>query len=315
MKSLLKIFVTLLVLSRAASACDSCALFVANGEGLVGFNASIAHQFTRFGSVWQGSHRLPNPVGQFLNSSITQLTLGYAPRETWQFQATLPYIVRSYERPAHALVEKGRVSGVGDATLAGRYILLNRQSENRGLMVAVLGGAEFGTGNANHLGDEIGGHFHHHANFPDSGIHGHDLSLGSGSTDFILGADGQWRSRHTYLRGSVQHKLRRPGKFGYRFADETSWDVAVGHYLFLTEPRTLALECVFSAEHKGLDTLARVAQLDTGFSGRYVGARLRTTAGASFAADLGGELPVRLRTTETMVVPDYRLRAAATWRF
>lgn len=39
------------------------------------------------------------------------------------------------------------------------------------------------------------------------------------------------------------------------------------------------------------------------------------TLGQRFGADASVELPVRIRTTETMVVPDYRIRAAVNWRF
>jgi hypothetical protein len=130
--------------------------------------------------------------------------------------------------------------------------------------------------------------------------------------DYVLGADGQWRTGHTYVRGSLQHKLRRPGRFGYRFADETTWEAAVGRFVSLADTRTLAVEGLFSAEHKGFDTLGGAAELDTGFSGHYAGARgVRTTIGQSLAAGFVGELPLLLRTTETMVVPDYRPATAS----
>ena len=56
-------------------------------------------------------------------------------------------------------------------------------------------------------------------------------------------------------------------------------------------------------------------QVDTGISVRYAGARVHGTIGQRFAADASVELPIRIRTSETMVVPDYRLRGAVTWRF
>src|SRR5206468_2345591 len=133
-------------------------------------------------------------------------------------QATLPYVVRTYRRPDHALIETGRVAGVGDATLAARRVLLRHDGDRHEWSVGLLGGFEFGTGNASHLGEELGEHSDHPANGIDRGIHGHDLALGSGSTDYLVGADAEWRSGRVFARAALQYKLRRPGKFGYRLA-------------------------------------------------------------------------------------------------
>ncbi|MES1194977.1 MAG: hypothetical protein ABUL65_03720, partial [Opitutus sp.] len=79
--------------------------------------------------------------------------------------------------------------------------------------------------------------------------------------------------------------------------------------------QSLAAQALFSTDHRGLDSLAGVAQTDTGMSVRYLGGRIAGTLGSRFAADVSVELPVRIRTTDIMVVPDYRIRAAANWRF
>jgi hypothetical protein len=299
----------------AAHACDSCALYIAEGEGRPGFTASVAEQFTRYGTVWNGANKLPNPVDQFLDSSITQLTVSYATGGPWQLQATLPYIHRSFLRPEHALIERGTVSGIGDATLAARLTAWQHESDRQSVRLGLVAGVEFGTGNADHLGDELGHHFHHHADFPDSGVHGHDLALGSGSTDYVVGADVSWRRGRWFARGSLQDKLRRPGKFGYRMADEIAIEAGLGRFLVLTHERTFSVQALVSSDHKGLDTLGGEAQVDTGLSARYAGLRIAGTVADAWAADAALELPVRLRTTETMVVPDFRLRASATRRF
>jgi hypothetical protein len=302
-------------LTCAGLACDSCALYIAEGAGRPGFTLSVAGQFTRLGTVWQGADRQPNPVDQYLNSSITQLTLGYSRGGPWSLQFTLPYIRRSWLRPDHALLDRGTESGLGDATLAARFQLWRRETAHDTFALHALAGVKFATGDSDHLGDEIGHHFHHHTNYPDSGIHGHDLAFGSGSTDYVLGTDALWRHGWLFARGQLQYKLRRPGAFDYRLADETSWELGVGGYMALTHEHSLAVQALFSAEHKGLDQLAGDPQEDTGFSARYMGGRITGSLGERLSADVALELPVRLRTSETMVVPDYRLRAAVTWRF
>jgi hypothetical protein len=302
-------------LSSAGFACDSCALFIADGADRPGWTASIAHQFTRLGTVWSGDQKLGNPVDQYIDSHATQFTAGYSHGGPWSLQFTVPYLSRSYLRPEHALIETGREEGWGDVTLATRYRLYRKVTETRSVEFAVLGGVKFATGDATHLGDEIGHHFHHHEGFPDSGVHGHDLALGTGSTDYLLGADGEWRQRRFFVRGSLQYKLRRPGAYDYRMADETVWEAGPGAYAILTHEHSLALQGLFAVEHKGLDTLAGEEQIDTGFSCHYVGARLTGTWRDSLTVTASVEVPVRRRTSETMVVPDYRWRTAATWRF
>jgi len=317
LSKILLVLATLGGLTRAALACDSCALYIAGGAEQPGCTVSVAQQFTRLGTVWSGDHQLGNPVDQYLDSSITQLSVGYSQGGPWHIQLTLPWISRSYLRPEHADIEQGRESGLGDATLAARYRLW-RTTTARGdeLEFNVLGGVEFATGDADHLGDEVGeDDSHHHGDYPESGIHGHDLALGSGSTDWLVGADARWQRGRLFARGSLQYKLRRPGAFDYRLADETAWELGAGGYVLLTHDHSLALQGLFSADRKGLDSLAGDPQEDTGISVRYLGARLTGTRGTRLTADASVELPVRIRTTETMVVPDYRIRAAMNWRF
>jgi len=299
-------------LTRTAVACDTCALYLADAAGRPGFTLSTAHQYTRLGTLWSGDRQLGNPIDQYVDSHITQLSVGYSRGGDWQAQFTLPYISRSYRRPDHSRIENGRERGLGDATLAARYRLW-RTVTNRGnqLELGLLGGIELATGNSDRL--KPANHVHHH--FVPSGVHEHDLALGSGSTDWLVGADARWQHGRWFAQTQVQRKLRRPGAFDYRLADETTWEFGAGRYLILTHTRSLAAQGLFSTDHRGLDSLAGAAQVDTGASVRYLGARVTGALRRRFESALSLELPVRIRTTDTMVVPDYRIRAAVDWRF
>ena len=177
--------------------------------------------------------------------------------------------------------------------------------------LSALGGAEFGTGDSERL--KPANHVHHH--FTPSGIHEHDLALGSGSTDWLVGAGANWTHGRLFAHASVQRKLNRPGAFAYRYGDETSWEIAGGGYALLTHEHTLALQALFAADRRSLDSLAGAAQNDTGIRVRYVGVRAIGTLRRRFEADAAFEVPVSIRTTDTMIVPDYRIRAACSWRF
>ena len=317
MKSFSKLFLLILLggpSTRVANACDACALFVAPAADQPGWTLAASEQFTRFGTVWNGSQRLPNPVDQYLDSSITQFAIGYTQGGVWRVQATLPYIHRSYLRPDHADIEHGAVSGIGDATLSGHIFAWRHNGEGQHFSLGLLGGIELPTGNADHLGDELNEDVHEHANFPESGVHGHDLALGSGSTDYLGGVDVAWEHGRWFAGGNLQYKWRRPGKFGYRIADEVSWEAGPGYRFLSSETDSFSAQILLSAEHKGFDTLAGETQTDTASSARYIGLRFSGQRGRHFLAESSIEVPVWRRTSDTMVVPDYRIRASITWR-
>src|ERR1700680_222678 len=60
-------------------ACDLCAIYrsmEAKSAG-PGFNIGLFEQFTHFGTMQQDGQKVDNPAGQSLDSSITQIVVGY----------------------------------------------------------------------------------------------------------------------------------------------------------------------------------------------------------------------------------------------
>jgi hypothetical protein len=55
------------------------------------------------------------------------------------------------------------------------------------------------------------------------GIHGHDLALGSGSVDGILGASTYASYDRFFMTAVVQYAVRREGAFDYRYANDLTW--------------------------------------------------------------------------------------------
>jgi hypothetical protein len=290
-----------------------CSLYVPPDEPAAGVTVALAEQYTHLGTLWSGADRQPNPGGQYLDSSTTQLTLVYRPAGPWQFQATLPWIHRRFRRAGHFVFENGAVAGLGDATLAARFAAWQHDDGNQSFTASLLGGIKFATGDSDHLGDELTHAEHHHAGFPDSGVHGHDLALGNGAVDFIYGGDLSWRRGPWLARASLQYKDHRPGSFGYRLADETSWDIAAGRSVTIGGA-PVTLQALFTAEHKGLDTLGGDPQDDTGYSIRYFGARITANFRNRINVEAAFEMPVWRRTTALMAAPDYRVRTSFTWR-
>jgi hypothetical protein len=160
----------------------------------------------------------------------------------------------------------------------------------------------------------------HHSATVQSGIHGHDIALGSGSVDGIVGAQVFATWRRAFATAAVQYVARTVGAFGYQYANDLLWETGPGAYLLLGDdlygaPYTFGAQVVFSGETKGTDTLKGMTEPDTGITALYLGPALRFTWGVHLAAEIGADLPVLQNTTQLQIVPDYRLRGGVSWRF
>ena len=76
------IFLTTLTATLFASrltACDFCvcdlpSLAIDSGKGL---RFRVSEQITHFGTLQQDNHTIPNPAGEYLSSSVTQIIIGF----------------------------------------------------------------------------------------------------------------------------------------------------------------------------------------------------------------------------------------------
>src|SRR5205814_2323887 len=66
---------------------------------------------------------------------------------------------------------------------------------------------------------------------PPSGIHGHDLTLGTGSYDGIFGEQVSLRYESFFFEQNLQFTLRGDGLHQYHFANDLSWSGGPGYYL------------------------------------------------------------------------------------
>ena len=292
--------------------CDLCAVYAATeaqGGGGKGFFGGVAEQFTRFGTLQDEGRRVPNTFGQYIDSSVSQVFAGYNFTDRFGLQLNLPVIYRSYSRPrAETFVpfENGSDLGIGDVSLLANFLAYQRLEENFNFNWTVLGGLKFPTGNSSHLKDpEVVG----------SGIGGHDLALGSGSVDGVVGTGLSARWKRLFLNGAVQYAARTEGDFGHQYANDLTWSGGPGVYLALTDEFTLALQALVSGETKGKDTFNGVPDGDSAESIAYAGSQLSFTWQGKMSLQVGADLPVSIQNSGLQAVPDYRVHAAFTWRF
>lgn len=306
----------LLGLALQAGACDVCAIYTSNhaaGQASTGLYFGASEQFTSFGSLRLEGNEVANPTDQRLSSSITQAVIGYGLTERFSIQANLPYIDRNFRRPEGFQIDKGHESGIGDASVLGKFRIFEKDSGDLAISWSALGGLKLPTGSSKRIREEL--NEVEIPGAPESGIHGHDLALGSGSIDGVIGTDFHFRYQRFILTASVQYSIRTEGDYEYQYANDLSWDIAPGVYLLLDHDFSLALQAVVSGEKKDTDTFQGQTAGDTGISSIYLGPRLLGTWKDKLSAEFGVDLPIRIQNTALQSVPDFRLHAGVTWRF
>ena len=286
--------------------CDLCSIYAATeaqgGSGR-GFFGGIAEQYTYFNTFQVDGRDASNVGNQYINSSISQVFAGYNFSDPIGLQFNLPVIYREYGYMA----QRGSESGIGDVSLIGNFRLYEKQTKKFTFNWTALGGLKFPTGDSAQL----------NPNQEDfaPGIGGHDLALGSGSWDGLVGTGFFARWKRLFLTGAMQYAIRTEGDFGYQFANDWIWYGGPGVYLLLGNEYTLSLQAVVSGESKGQDTVDGVPTDDTAITAVYLGPQIYFTWSSKLSAQIGADLPVSLVTTGQQLVPNYRIRAALTLRF
>jgi hypothetical protein len=285
--------------------CDLCSIYAATeaqGGSGGGFFGGIAEQFTHFGTLQNNGREIPGE-GQYIDSSVSQLFAGYNFNNRFGLQLNLPVIYRAWGSDTIHDTE----SGIGDLSVIGNFIAYQKLAENFNFNWTLLGGVKFPTGDSSRL------------NTPDTalpeGIGGHDLALGSGSFDGVVGTGVYGRWKKLFLTANVQYAIRTEGDFQHQYANDLTWSGGPGAYLALNHNYTLALQVVTSGETKGKDTFSGLPDGDSAETLVYLGPQINFTWGSKMSAQMGADLPLSRDNSGTQVMPDYRIHMAVTWRF
>ena len=338
---LLLIFITAGAI--AGRACDLCGCYTPQLEAMPGMEAApssswlagwygaIGEQFTRFATVQIDGREVANPTGQYENSSITQLVAGYQIDSRFALQISVPLIYREFKRPESFAIDRGTVSGLSDVSLLLRTVLFHYASPGRRTFhfedktpVAIdlepdftasailLTGIKFPTGDSSRLEEEF--HEIEIPGAPVSGIHGHGLTLGTGSYDGIFGEQFSLRYKNIFLESNVQFTLRGDGAHQYHFANDFVWNAGPGYYFIRRRDMIVGLQFVASGEYKDVDRFRGKRAEDTGVTSVFLGPRVVVSRGR-WSAEVAAELPVLIDNTALQVVPDYRLRGGISYHF
>jgi hypothetical protein len=297
-----------------------------------GWYGAVGEQFTRFGTLQLDGEEVANPTGQYLNSSITQIVAGYQINSRFALQINVPLIYREFKRPEGFEIQQGTVSGLGDMSLLLKTVVFSYSSPAQRSFefyggknpVAVehepdftasavlLTGIKFPTGDSSRLEEEF--HEIEIPGAPESGIHGHDLTLGTGSYDGLFGEQNALRYKSFFFETNVQFTLRGDGTHQYHFANDFIWGGGPGYYVVRNRDAVFGIQCVASGEYKDVDRFRGKPAEDTGITSVFLGPRLVGSRGR-WSAELAADLPVFIHNTSFQAVPDYRLHAGISVQF
>ena len=323
---------------RPAAACDVCAVYTATElrEARTGFRLGVAEQLSRFTTLKRDSEEVDNDAGERLTSSITQLIAGYTITPRVGVQLSLPLISRTFRRVEGDALVHDDETGPGDLALIGHALAYSSVTERSVFRFSLLGGVKFPSGDSSRLGEELAEeravgvaprprprHTPSPGDDPadpdaaahESGIHGHDLALGSGSYDGIVGAGLFWSWQRFFATAETQYAIRSEGDFDYTYANDLTWSSGPGVFALLGHDHTLAIQGLVTGETKGNDEQAGVKLDDTAITALYAGPGLTFTWGTSLDAEVAADLPVVQHNTGLQIVADFRLRGAIAWRF
>ncbi len=301
----------------AARACDLCAVYRAQemGKAKGSINLGVVEQFTHFGTLQEDGRKVDNEADQRLESSITQISLGYQIVEPFGVQVVVPAIYRDFRRPEDSRIDEGTVSGIGDVSLVGywrAHPFMNMEKKTM-LSVNVLAGIKFPTGDSDRLREEEN-ETEPAPGVQPSAIHGHDLALGSGSYDGIVGGGFAFQQHRWLCTAAVEYSIRTEGDFDYECGNDLLWNIKPGYYLWLSEKGTCALKAALHGEDKAEDKHHGEEADDTAITAWYLGPEISCTWGDRLSAALGAEFPLDIDNSALQIVPDYKVLAAATWR-
>lgn len=340
---------------RPMFACDICAVYTATElqQSRTGLRLGLAQQVSYFSTLQESGDEIANPNDEHMLSSISQFLVGYQAHPRVGLQLSVPYIVRDFRRAvagepepcwleplcgppkATTAIDDGSVSGFGDVSFLVDWLAYRHVDEAGVLRLSLLAGAKLPSGSTDRLAEEVApaasasttaattvepnGYQSvrqgHRWAGPVSGIHGHDLALGTGSLDGVFGVSALWTRRRLFSSARVQYILRQQGDYGYEYADELTGGLSPGWFVALDHRYSLALLASITVENKAKDTLQGQRLADTAYTGLYAGPGLHFTWGSQLSVDLTGDIPAVRNNSDIQMVPDYRLRGGLMWRF
>ena len=323
------LWIAAVVAPQRAVACDICALH--NSTVLdpprPGLSLHVTEQYTSF-NTYKKTGGTSLPVDEWLQSSITNVVVGYGFVKPFRVELTVPFINREFYRLKDQAIDRDDVSGLGDMTVVGRFTAVDKVLSDASLVrLELFAGFELPTGDTDELEEEeneddaeltVGRPSvrpRHGGSGEPTGIHDQDLALGSGSLDAILGINAFASYRRLFATSGFQYGVRGNGDHDYRYDNDLSFHFGVGGYLLTHSVTTLGVEARLTGETKGNDKQHGETITGSNLTALYVGPHVHATYQERARFAVGAQIPVLQNVSELQLVPDYRILASVGWQF
>jgi hypothetical protein len=294
-----------------------------------GFRIEVSERYTASGTLQDGNVKAANPASEFLDTSLTQIGLAYDITTRFGARIDVPIVVHEFRRLTQTGTARGDETGFGDLALLGVVHPVWLAKTPGVFRLSLYAGLKLPSGDASRLAEEdeeseTAGSVRtaRHRGIvtaahetEGSGVHGHDLALGSGSVDGIVGGSVHAGWHRLFASATLEYAIRTEGDFDYRYANDLVWSGGPGVWIRRTSRYSLGLQTWLTGLTKGKDEQNGRPVDDTGFTGLYMGPRALFTWGRSLAVDMAGELPLVQNNTGLQIVPDWGIRAGVGWRF
>jgi hypothetical protein len=270
-----------------------------------------------------GTSGYDDPRAQDLRTTSAELLLSMRLGERFGLRAYLPWIDRTWRRALPGGVEEGRIEGAGDALIEATGLAVRHVGGGTTALLTAIVGLKLPTGSSSELDHEgqlaagqttSGGHVHHAPGVAPALVHPHDISLGTGSWDAVLGAAAFARAGRLYGTARSLYALRTGGRGGFHAGDEVSWGGGPGLYLMQRGQATLGLLANVTGEIRARDRIDGQTIDDTGGTELFVGPDLQASW-RGLSGEAGVDLPVLQRLNGLQLAADYRAHLGVNWAF
>ena len=292
-----------------------------------GFNLGFQTQYASLGTLQDEGTEIENTANQNVDSFLSQLVATYNFADNAGVTLHIPHISRSFRRVDEE-PEAGNVSGLGDIRLVGRWNPIQKvnHKKKKALVWSVTGGVKLPTGDSSLLeeeeeeeegfhGDDLGvippGELVPEAR---NAVHGHDLALGSGSVDALIGTNFYLRRDAFFLNLSANQVFRTRGDFDYQYGNASFWSISPGALISAGDTRNIGLQLNILGEHRDVDNVAGVVEDGTGVDTIYLGPEVSLSS-KNFQVRLGVDIPLQNDARSFQLVVDRRVRGSFNWRF
>jgi hypothetical protein len=267
---------------------------------LGGWYAAVGEQFTHFGTLQFDGNEIANPdraIPEQLDYAACRRLRHHQSLRIADHSLLLKTVLFHYASPARRSFE-----------FRDKNPIAIEHEPDFTVSAILLTGIEFPTGDSSRLEEEF--HEIEVPGAPESGIHGHDLTLGTGSYDGIFGEQTSLRYKNFFFETNVQFTLRGDGTHQYHFANDLLWAGSPGYYLVRRREAIFGVQFVVSGEYKDVDRFRGKEAEDTGITSVFLGPRLVASRGR-WSAEVAAELPVLIDNTAlqlcsiTVCAPEY----------